>query len=150
MLHKNPLAFLVATDGPTKIIKYNIEHLNNKAKKDPDLSYKLLTVSVEQYRIYMSRVDNLEYKYASQRVAYRLIAIAWRFGEKTKKGILLPPITNKALGSTINLSREYVNKELAKFSNKNIIELVNNQILIKDMDALKAQVKKGFVPIFEG
>ncbi len=123
-----------------------------RAKVDPAFSYCLLQRVTEQFRVYADRVDNLEYKYASERLAYCLLFLAGRFGVKQPNGdiLLKAPITHQVLGSTINLSRESVTRELDKLIKKNLIEYQDRLILIKDAAQLKSQFKRPISPNWWG
>jgi CRP/FNR family cyclic AMP-dependent transcriptional regulator len=123
----------------------------DRAKTDAAFSYCLLQRVTEQFRVYADRVDNLEYKYASERLAYCLLFLASRFGERQGDKILLRvPITHQVLGSTINLSRESVTRELDKLAKKNLIEYQDRLIVIKDVAQLKAQFKRPISPNWWG
>jgi CRP-like cAMP-binding protein len=90
-----------------------------------------------QYRNLKSRINNLEYNKASQRVAYRLLALAKRFGEKTRNGIMIDPqLTHEALASTINLSRESFSREIEKLAERGVINSDNRHITVVDFEAL--------------
>jgi CRP/FNR family transcriptional regulator, cyclic AMP receptor protein len=98
-----------------EIYAVNIEQLHKDAESNPALAQALLKQVAEQYRIYTQRVDNLEYKYASERLAYRLILLANRFGEKHGSEITIqPPMTHQLIGTSLNLSRESVSREMEK------------------------------------
>jgi CRP/FNR family cyclic AMP-dependent transcriptional regulator len=127
------------------------EVIGERAKVDAAFSYCLLQRVTEQFRVYADRVDNLEYKYASERLAYCLLFLASRSGIKQGNDILLQaPITHQVLGSTINLSRESVTRELDKLVKKGLIEYQDRLIVIKDVEQLKSQFKRPISPTWWG
>jgi CRP-like cAMP-binding protein len=133
------------------IYQLDKEEIGARAKTDAAFSYCLLQRVTEQFRVYADRVDNLEYKYASERLAYCLLFLASRFGVRQGKTILLKaPITHQVLGSTINLSRESVTRELDKLIKKDFIEYRDRLIVIKEVEKLKAQFKRPISPTWWG
>jgi CRP/FNR family cyclic AMP-dependent transcriptional regulator len=108
-----------------------------------DISYAMSMQLAQQFRVYNDRVDNLEYKKASERVAYRVLFLGSRFGNKTERGVLIDlPITHEVFANTINLARESVSRELEKLEKQNILELQDHHILIKDVKALASQLSR--------
>jgi CRP/FNR family transcriptional regulator len=107
---------------------------------DPEVLFFITTRLVSQMRLYIARVDNLQYKYASQRLAYRLIYLAHRFGIEADGEIALPVFSNRDIGSMTNLSREYVNRELSRFVRLGILRMIGKQVIIVDMAGLRNEV----------
>lgn len=115
-----------------------IDHV--KQNTSPDI-YSLIEQMAEQFNIYADRVDNLQYKSASERVVYRLLFLASRFGRRTGNEITIDaPITHKVIASSINLTRESVSREIEKLSDAGIISTDTGKIVIKDIEKLS----KGF------
>jgi CRP-like cAMP-binding protein len=117
---------------------FEAEIRNNAA-----FSFQVLQQTIFQFGNYSSRVENLEYKFASERLAYRLASLAERFSVKHRDGLWLKvPITHQTLGNAINLSRESVTRELDKLVKRDIIAYEGRQIIIKDLDRLIRQFKR--------
>lgn len=110
----------------------------------PDICYALSQQLAQQFRIFADRVDNLEYKRASERVAYRLLFLANRFGNKQPDGSISidPPITHAAFASSINLARESVSRELEKLEKEAIIRHNEHHIYIRDVEALASKLSR--------
>jgi CRP/FNR family transcriptional regulator len=103
-------------------------------------AYSLIEQLAEQFNVYADRVDNLQYKSASQRVVYRLLFLAGRFGKKDGNRIIIDaPITHKIIASSINLTRESVSREIEKLDDAGIISTNNGKIVIKDVKKLGEQ-----------
>jgi CRP-like cAMP-binding protein len=108
-----------------------------------DISYAMSMQLAQQYRVYNDRVDNLEYKKASERVAYRVLFLGSRFGTKTPRGVLIDlPITHEVFANTINLARESVSRELEKLEKQSIIEFRDHHILIMNVESLGSQLSR--------
>jgi CRP-like cAMP-binding protein len=107
------------------------------AKTDVIISYALSTQLAQQFRIFSDRIDNLEYKNASQRVAYRLLFLASRFGVRHNGTIVIEaPITHEIFAHSINLARESVSRELEKLVKLKILKSHNHQLEIRNVQAL--------------
>ena len=112
-------------------------------KSDSALCYAVSMQLAQQFRFYSDRVDNLEYKKASDRVAYRLLYLASRFGVKTKDGTTIQPIlTHDVLASSINLARESFSREIEKLEKSNVIQSINHQIVIPDIETLAKRITR--------
>lgn len=117
---------------------------------DPQKGFAVMQQIVTQFNIYLDRIDNLEYKYARERLAYRLLFLAGRFGTKEGDTFRVPYFTQQDLASSINLSRESAVRELNKFKNKGLIEYNSSNIILKDIEALSHEIKGGISPTLWG
>jgi CRP-like cAMP-binding protein len=137
------------TLSDTVLYSVPITRLSDDMLKNPKLSYGVLQQTIEQYRIYTMRVDNLEYKYASERLAYRLILLANRFGIKTDQGTVIKPVmTHQLIGTSLNLSRESVSREMEKLVRKGLVAYnAVRQIVVIDIAQLSKELR---VPHHQG
>jgi CRP-like cAMP-binding protein len=89
------------------------------------------------FSVFGDRLDNLQYKSAGQRVIYRLLFLASRFGEKRGTRIYInAPLSHQLIAESINLSRETVSRELEALIKKNLIAAEGKQIIITDIKGL--------------
>jgi CRP/FNR family transcriptional regulator len=96
-----------------------------------------------QFRIYADRLDNLEYKKAYERVIYRLLFLASRFGVRESNKIRIEaPITHELFANSINLARESVSREVEKLEKRNLVQQVNNHLVINDVAALAGMLSQ--------
>jgi CRP-like cAMP-binding protein len=122
--------------------KLPVEELMDKIKTDTAVSSEMVFQILEQFNVYVDRVDNLEYKFGRERLVYRILFMASRFGRKNARGLTIDlPITQKVLGSSINLSRETVARELRRLEDRGLVTYEDRKILILDLDALAAELK---------
>jgi CRP-like cAMP-binding protein len=122
--------------------KILVDDLLAAIKTDPQLSSELMFQILEQFNVYIDRVDNLEYKFGRERLVYRILFLASRFGRKNPRGLTIDlPITQKVLGSSINLSRETVARELRRLEDRGLVTYEDRKILILDLEALAAEIK---------
>lgn len=110
---------------------------NDFVQHNIDLSYALSLHLAHQFRIFSDRVDNLEYKKASQRIAYRLLFLASRFGTKQNGSVIIgAPITHDDFAHSINLARESVSREFERLAAQKIIKTTGHQLVIINIPAL--------------
>ena len=141
-----PLAWIINQDKPAvyfealttcevNLIAFEtfLEEVNNNA----ELSQLFTQRVVEQFALYATTVNNLGFKQGDERLTYRLLVLASRFGSKTKGGIRIPRIANHDLGAIVNLTRESVSREMSKLMRLGVIEVESSSILIKDSRRLQ-------------
>jgi CRP-like cAMP-binding protein len=128
--------------------RYRKDDFLHAIQTDAAAAFSVVQKLTMQLNLYVARVDNLEFKYASQRLAYRLIFLAQRFGTTMNHEVTLPPLHNQELGSTLNLSRESVSRELARFERLGFIRKQGMSITITNQDGLHGEVSKDPAPLF--
>jgi CRP-like cAMP-binding protein len=125
--------------------------LTEKAQVDAKLSYALTQQVIHQFNVYVDRVDNLEYKFGRERLAYCVLFLASRFGKHTSRGVLIDVfITQKTIGSSISLSRETVARELRRLEDRGLVTYEDRKLLILDVAQLCNELKDSINPDFWG
>jgi len=126
------LIWRISRDQFRSYIESNLESSNDMAKQ-----------MARQFHVYSDRLDNLEYKKSSERVAFRLLYLAARFGIRRGKDIVIDaPVTQENIASSINLARESVTRECTLLEHRNIIARQNHHIVIKNLKQLRAQLSE--------
>jgi CRP/FNR family transcriptional regulator, cyclic AMP receptor protein len=128
---------------PTEVLRIPLHQFNQDLADNNALATAMLRQTVEQYRIYAMRVANLEYKYASERLAYRLILLSNRFGRQSGKEVTINlPMTHQLLATALNLSRESVSREMEKLMRRGLVRYNSDrQIVLTDRTALSEQLR---------
>lgn len=124
----------------TDLYRLPTEQVLAVLQEDALLTTSLLRQVTRQFQLYADRIDNLEYKYASERLAYRLLLLAGRFGEATPAGTLLPPITQQDIANSVNLSRESANRELERLTRRGLIGRQGRRLIVRDHEALAKEL----------
>ncbi len=149
LINKQMPDMRISALGEVEVVRYKKADFADNLVKNGQMSLSVTTKIIMQLNMYAATVDNLVYRFASQRVAYRLLFIGYRFGKKMPGGaIVLPSFTNEDIGRSINLSRESVNRTVAKFIRRNLVEIKRNRIYIIDQVGLRAEVSKRKEPLF--
>jgi CRP-like cAMP-binding protein len=117
-------------------------------KTSPDLAYMVIQKLLEQIYVYAARANNLGLRYARERLAYRLLVMAARFGVHGSTEIILPYITQQDMASTINVSRENVNREIVRLEKLGTITYSRKSIIIHSPAALRKELGKGVQVMF--
>lgn len=108
------------------------------AKTSHKVSYLVLYQAVNQFHIFADRLDNLEYTDALEKVVYRLLYLAGRFGQKKSKKIIInAPITHQLIASSINLARETVSREIEILEHKGLVSHQKRLIVLNDIAGLE-------------
>lgn len=129
-----------ATVTDCELVKLSGDRFIRALKNNALACFEVLKLMSQQYATYVARVDNLEYKFARERLAYRLLLLARKIGVATDEGIVLPHLSQFEIGSTINLSRESVSRELSRFERLGLIGHHSRGIVIKDKAALRREL----------
>ena len=130
--------FAAVTD--LKVTRIPVNKFTEILRSNAEASYEVMKLMAAQYMTYVARVDNLEYKFARERLAYRLLLLARKIGVRSDDGIVLPHLSQYEIGSTINLSRESVSRELSRFERLGLIGHQSGSIVIKSKDGLKREL----------
>ena len=125
------------------VMRYNKKRFLETLHVDASVGFAMLLQVVRQFSVYIARVDNLEYKFAQERIAYRLLLLAKRFGTR-KKGssgyIELPVVSQEEIGSAINLSREGVSRGLRRFKKLGYIMYSDRKLVILNREGLRKEL----------
>jgi CRP-like cAMP-binding protein len=125
------------------LFKIPLWHFLKFSKSSIATSNALAELLAHQLNSLNDRLSNLEYKKPSQRLAYRLLFLASRFGYKQNDWIVIEgPFTHQLIANTINLARETVSREIASMEYDGILRQVNHGIIIKDLPELRTKLGK--------
>jgi len=115
----------------TTLYKTSKRKLRDFAFSDQGVHSLLVGQAVELYRVHADRVNNLQLRTSKERVAYRLLALAKRFGKKQSQGVLIEaPLRHQDIADSINTARETTSRELEKLEKNKIITYKNHDIVL--------------------
>lgn len=141
-LHKRPLrSIFYEALAPTNVTRVRQAHLENAVRSNAALSFEMVQRSLEQHGGLVDRINNLQYKFARERLVYYLLYLARRFGvlvgHEYEIGLR---ISHQVLASNINLSRESVGREIDRLLRKETIAMRNGRIVLRDIPGLAAEL----------
>jgi CRP/FNR family transcriptional regulator, cyclic AMP receptor protein len=118
-----------------------------RARMNSRVSFALFMTAVRQSTVYADRVDNLEYKYASERLIYRLLFLAGRLGRKQNDGtIIISGLIHRDIARSIHMTPESFSRELEKLSRRGLIKHDRHDIVLCNVKALAQEIKGGISP----
>lgn len=124
--------------GPSELYMLPRDDFMELVKTSAVFNHELLEKTVDQFYVYADRLDNLQYSDARERVAYRLLFLAGRFGKKVGKTFVIEaPITHQHIAESINLARETVSREIEKLEHEGILGSQKRRLVLKDVSALE-------------
>lgn len=107
---------------------------------DSEFAHDMLQQIIKQFALFHNRVANLTHTYASERVAYRLVVLADRFGVHDGDMVVIDvPLSHQTIADSINVSREVVTREITKLTKNDIIKIEDDRIIITDITKLCRQ-----------
>lgn len=107
-------------------------------KKNNDAALDLLRLTTETLVMYSSRIDNLLHSSAPERIAYRLIALIYKFGIVRGPEIIINlPLTHQEIANQTSITRETASRILSKMQrNGSIFYTGKDRIVVKDLNKL--------------
>jgi CRP-like cAMP-binding protein len=112
-----------------------------RATQTQKYGMELIDKLLYQLQVAHARTENLALKYATDRVAYRLLFFAGRFGVERGHGVEIRlPLTHQLIASTVNLSRERVSQVMYKLSQSGYLSYAGKRVVVHDMEALRQMV----------
>lgn len=114
-----------------------IDFINGNLGAMRELVGKMLTT----LDVYVDRIEELEYQRSYPRLISSLLTFIKHFGRKVGKTILIDvPLTHRDIGSSINMTRETVSRDMEKLINKKIIAYKRHLIVVRNLDRLKQEL----------
>ncbi len=145
---RRPSVFIQALSD-CRIALLPIDIFKQQLKESPDVAFAITKKVVEQFVLYTSAVNNLSLKFGRERLAYRLILLAGKFGSKQGRSFILPHISQTDLGAMVNVSREGVSREMSRFDRLGILKYTGRAIEILDIDQLQKEVGEDVLISFQ-
>ncbi len=109
-------------------------------RKNIKAASEIMRQLAEQFYVYADRLDNLEYKTAHERVVYRVLFLASRFGRRDRSRIIIEvPVTHELIAESINLTRETVSREIEKLEKQKLLSRRGGNIVIENLEELNKQ-----------
>lgn len=142
-LGRNPESLYFEAISECALQRISKDWFNWFLHADNELSFAMGQQLALQFQAYSDRLDNLEYKKASERIAYRLLFLAARFGREVDAGIMIEaPVTHDTFAHSINLARETVSRELERLERDKVIGRIKNHFVIKDGVKLSTKLSR--------
>jgi CRP-like cAMP-binding protein len=102
----------------------------------PEVTFDLLARVYRGTQGMLERMVHLMSSTSKSRVIYELIIECRRFGESSPQGTVIT-LTESDVAARAGLSRETVNREMAKLKNASLIKIEQKKIIIPKLDALE-------------
>lgn len=145
---RQPVYFQALTECRAVLVPQDVflEYIQSSAA----ITYAVMQKILEQTTLFASRINNLEFKFARERLAYRLLVLAAKFGEPNKRGeMVIPHISQQDLAATINVSRESVSREISRFEKLGCLIYKSSGIVIKNQQQLHDEVRDTVIMYYD-
>jgi len=121
--------------------KAKSEDLEAAVRTNSQLSFEIIERALEQHGVFIDRINNLQYRFARERLVFCLLYLARRFGIVTDNEYEIGlRVSHQVLASNINLSRESVGREIDRLVRKGMIMMRGGHIVLKDIQGLIAEL----------
>lgn len=129
---------------PTQVRRISRERFQ-QAFANPQTAQAVTMKLTYYFRNLSSELENLHYRSARERVAFRLLCLADCFGENKDGHVIVNlRVPNEYIARSTNMTRETASREISRLSQKGLVQNTNGYIIIKDMAALQREVGKSF------
>ena len=113
--------------------------------KNTALAAAMIRDSILHSELLTRRIENLSFRYASDKLTYRILNLAERFGVAKDGEIYIRiPVTHRQLGTFINMARESVSREMEKLVSRGLIRYERQHITITDVHKLVDAMHESF------
>ncbi|HEX5395195.1 MAG TPA: Crp/Fnr family transcriptional regulator [Candidatus Saccharimonadales bacterium] len=127
--------------SPSRLWLMPAEELTELVSQSHTASQAMILQLTNQFHIYARRLDNLQHVKSMDRVVFRLLFMAERFGERDGRQIIInAPMTHQIFADTINLVRETVSRQLEELEKQKLITHKGRKIVIKDVEKLRSMI----------
>ena len=142
-INKTPNQYFFETAMPTEIRMAPAGDVVTFLKANHDVTYDLLS------RLY-SGTDGMQRRMAylmggsgRSRVLFELIVECKRFGKKQEDGSYILTMHEDELARRSGLSRETINRQLAKLKIMKLLDITHKEFIIKDLKQLEKELGSG-------
>jgi CRP/FNR family transcriptional regulator, cyclic AMP receptor protein len=120
------------------LFRVPVSSFDNFAVSSTVAAHTLARHLAQQFVVYTDRLNNLQYRKPNQRLAYRLLFLAGRFGVRDGNDVVIEgPFTHQLIADSINLARETVSREFEVMEQQGLVTRGHRRIVIKKMYALR-------------
>ena len=139
MIDESPRDHVAEAVEDTILCALNRDMLLQMVQQTPALGYQITKLMGLRLRRLRTRVEELLYKSAHERIARTLLDLGADYGVKDDDGILIPIHLNQGdLGNLVGLARETVNIVFQDLKQRGLIEAGRRSIRLKDPDQLRS------------
>ena len=123
------------------LLKARSEDLEKVVHSNSRLAFEIIERALEQHGMFIDRINNLQYRFARERLVYCLLYLARRFGIAVGGEYEISlRVSHQVLASNINLSRESVGREIDRLVRKGMVVMRGGHIVLKDVQGLIAEL----------
>jgi len=124
--------------GDTRLLTLGQQDFNQLRQQYPQVNEELLNMQCRRVRLLLVFMEKSALSNIRQILAQRLLTLASMFGEKQGDSVFIRAnLSQEELGKMVGASRQSINKELNVLQQEQILQLLPEGILIKDMEALE-------------
>lgn len=129
----------------TAVSRIPRDQFTRSLRTHPQLSQAALMKLAHYFCQLSDELEHIPYHSARERVAFRLVSLVEWFGTaQTDQAGLELRIPNEYIARSSNMTRETASREISWLTKKGVIERRNENIIIKDLIALRKEVGKNF------
>jgi len=131
----------------TELRRLPREHFLQALQSDSSMMQAAAQLLARHFFVLASEMDNLQYRSAREKVVFRLIFLANRFGQVNgNAAVITMRVTNDYIARSTNMTRETASRELSRLYRKRLIRSIDGRIMIPDLLGLRNEISQRFNP----
>ncbi len=129
----------------TRVLRVSRDSFSQLVNTNPQIAEAMSRTLADYYCRLSHELENLPYRSARERVAFRLVSLADRFGNARGDEVVIGQhVPNEYIARSSNMTRETASREISRLHHKGLIQHKSGYIIIKDLSALKHEAGKAF------
>lgn len=131
--------------GDSELRRISLDHFVSAMDGDSSVAKDVLQALADQVFLLTTELDNLQYRSAREKVAFRLICLANRMGQHNGQDLIISArVTNDYIARSTNMTRETASRELSRLHRRKLIRNANGRIAIPDIALLRNEISRRF------
>jgi len=142
--HKQPSKFIILASKNSEVYCFEREYVDNELVHHPAIMKYIFCLLAQKVRVLSSQIEDLIFNNPLARVAKLLYVLAVQNGEQLANDsyVINVRLTHQELANITGLHRVTATNALKKLSDVQIVEKNRENIIIKDMGALKLIIEE--------
>lgn len=138
LLDNSPRTASAAALQKTELMCLHRDHLLPYLRQHPDIAIAMIGILCSRIRWTATLLEDGAFLSFPAKLAKRLLSLAERYGYADRQGIRIGlPLSQDDLGNMVGATREAINKQLAVWRNRGIVQTARKAVIIQNKTELE-------------
>jgi len=135
--NKNTKNYFFEATLPSELKSAPLDDVIDSIKNNNEISYELIGLLCSNFNEIQQRIIYSMKSNARNRTVFWILKVCKQFGKKLKNGSWLIDLREDELAKQIGLSRETVNREIAKLKQSRLVSITRKGFVVDDIKKLQ-------------